>query len=98
MKEISSRKITVNKTITFYKYTVLEVCISQGGNNAAEITKQTDRSFFCCCVSVYSATLKEMYDRAQSQDGYDRYIKLETGVTCTGWKLPVKHITEKLCC
>jgi len=33
---------------------------------------------------VFSTTLKEMYDSAPAQHGYDRFIELETGVVYTG--------------
>jgi len=36
------------------------------------------------CQSLFSATLKEIYDAAPPGSGYDRYIVLETGVTYTG--------------
>ena len=35
-------------------------------------------------ISIYSTTLQEMYDNAQSGSGYYKYIELETGTTYTG--------------
>lgn len=36
------------------------------------------------CSLITATTLKEMYDLAPAQNGYDRYIVLETGVTYSG--------------
>ncbi len=42
-------------------------------------------TFLLTQLQVASAvTLKEMYDLAPAQEGYDRYLELETGVTYTG--------------
>ena len=42
---------------------------------------------------LYSITLKEAYDSAPSQAGYDKYLELETGVTYTGGLLIGKYST-----
>ncbi|UCD73822.1 MAG: hypothetical protein JSV91_08480 [Phycisphaerales bacterium] len=46
-------------------------------------------AFFLCVkllstAATSAATLEEMYDRAPSAHGYDKYLELETGVTYTG--------------
>ena len=57
-------------------------------------------SFILFCSFLHSTSLKKMYDLAQPQDEFQKYINLETGVTYTGGLLigktlnPINHLLQ----
>ena len=50
----------------------------------ANILQHLLLSFFLITITVNAISLQEMYDNAVNENGYDKYIELETGVTYTG--------------